>query len=203
MIFDVKMSGLVRKVHLVAGGHTTDTPSSITYSSVVSRDSVRIAFLVATLNDLDMMSVDIGNAYLKAPNKEKIWTIAGHEFGTDKGVVFIITQPLYGLKSAGAAWRTFFAQALTRLEFKPMGGDGDVYIKPQTKPNGDRYHERLLVYVDDILIISHDTKPIIDSIASQFCLKEDSLHAPNQYLGATIKIYTNDSGSECCPQTNM
>ena len=170
MIFDVKMSGLVRKVHLVAGGHTTDTPSLTTYLSVVSRDSVRIAFLVATLNDLDKMSADIRNAYLNAPNKEKIWTVAGHEFGTDKGAVFIITRALYGLKSAGAAWRTFFAQALTRLEFKPMQGNGDVYIKPQTKPNGDRYYEMLLVYVNDILIISHDTKPIIDGLASQFRL---------------------------------
>ena len=194
MIFNVKMSGLVRKVSLVAGGHTTDTPSSITYSSVVSRDSVRIVFLVAALNDLDIMSVDIGNAYLNAPNKEKIWMIAGHEFGTDKGAVFIITQTLYGLKSAGAEWRTFFAQALTRLEFKPTWGNRDVYIKPQIKPNGDRYYEMILVYVDDILIISHNTKPIIDSIASQFQLKEDSLHAPNEYLGTTIKIYTENSG---------
>ena len=91
MIFDIKMSGLVRKAHLVARGHTTDAPSSITYSSVISRDSVRIAFLIAALNDLDIMLADIGNVYLNAPNKEKIWTVAGHEFGTDKGAVFIIT----------------------------------------------------------------------------------------------------------------
>ena len=48
---------------MVAGGHTTDSPSSITYSSVVFRDSVHIAYLVATLNELDVMSADIGNAY--------------------------------------------------------------------------------------------------------------------------------------------
>ena len=77
MIFDVEMSGLVRKAGLVAGGHTTDTPSSITCSSVVLRDSVRIAFLVAGLIDLDIMLADIGNTYLNAPNKEKIWMIAG------------------------------------------------------------------------------------------------------------------------------
>ena len=140
MIFDVKMSGLVRKARLVAGGHTTDTPASITYSSVVSRDSVRIAFLIAALNDLDFMSANIGNAYLNAPNKKKIWTIPGHEFRTDKGSVFIITWELYGLKFAGAAWRTFFAQTLTQLEFKPTRGDSDVYIKPQSKPDGMRYH---------------------------------------------------------------
>ena len=34
----------------------TDAPSSITYSSVVSRDSVRIAFTLAALNDLEIMA---------------------------------------------------------------------------------------------------------------------------------------------------
>ena len=41
----------------------TDPPASITYASVVSRESVRIAFMVAALNDLDIMAADIG-AYL-------------------------------------------------------------------------------------------------------------------------------------------
>ena len=112
IIFDVKMSGLIQKARLVTGGHTTETPSSITCSSVESCDSVCIAFLVAALNDLDVMSADIGNVYLNAPNKKKIWTVAGHEFGTDKGAVYIITQAIYGLKSARATWRTFFTQAL-------------------------------------------------------------------------------------------
>ena len=153
---------------MVAGGHTTDTPSSITYSSVVSHDSVHITFLVATLNDLDAMSADIGNAYLNAPNKEKIWTVTGHEFGTDKGAMFTKTQALYDLKPARATWRTSFAQALAQLEFQPTQGDPDIYIKPQTKPDGTRYYEMLLVYVDDILVLSHDTKPIIDGITGQF-----------------------------------
>jgi len=37
-----------------AGGHRTDPPSSTTYSSVVSRESVRLSFLVAALNGLDV-----------------------------------------------------------------------------------------------------------------------------------------------------
>ena len=55
----------------------------------------------------------------------------------------------------------------------------------------------LLVYVDDILVLSHDTKLIIDGIAAQFRLKEDSLHAPGQCLGATVKIYKDQDGYEC------
>eukprot|EP00956_Cyclotella_meneghiniana_P022806 scaffold43502_cov23-Cyclotella_meneghiniana.AAC.1 len=64
--------------------HHRSTPS-ITYSSVVSRDSVRLAFLIAALNELDIMSCDIGNAYLNAPCREKIWFKAGIECGEDKG----------------------------------------------------------------------------------------------------------------------
>jgi hypothetical protein len=66
IVFDVKMD-LTRKARFVAGGHTTETPSSLTYSSVVSRDSVRIAFLMVALNDVDVMSCNISNAYLNAP----------------------------------------------------------------------------------------------------------------------------------------
>lgn len=72
MIFDIKMDGkFTRKARLVADGHKTKAPSSITYSSVVSRDSVRIAFMIASLNDLQVFACDIGNAYLNAPCREK------------------------------------------------------------------------------------------------------------------------------------
>ena len=71
-----------RKAQFVAGGHMIETPSSITYSSVVvSRESVKITFLIAALNDLDIMSCDIENAYLNAPCKEKIWFVGGKECG--------------------------------------------------------------------------------------------------------------------------
>ncbi len=61
MIFDDKMD-FTRKARLEAGGHWTGPPISMIYSSVVSRDSVRIAFLVAAINNLDVMAADIANA---------------------------------------------------------------------------------------------------------------------------------------------
>ena len=73
MIFDVKMGENFRhKARFVAGGHTTETPSSLTYSSVVSQDSVRIILLTAALNGLQVMACDIQNAYLTANCHEKI-----------------------------------------------------------------------------------------------------------------------------------
>ena len=82
MIFDIKMGeNFRRKARLVAGGHKTETPAALTYSSVVSRDSVRIALTIAALNDLKVLTCDIQNAYLTAKCREKVGTVAGPEFG--------------------------------------------------------------------------------------------------------------------------
>ena len=53
MIFDIKQEDFCRKAGLVAGGHTTVEPSTITYASVVSKESVRIALLLAALKDVE------------------------------------------------------------------------------------------------------------------------------------------------------
>ena len=62
VVFDVKMD-FTHKARFVAGCHTTEAPTPITYSIVVSRDSVQIGFLIAALNDLDIMVCDLENAY--------------------------------------------------------------------------------------------------------------------------------------------
>ena len=52
LIFDVKLSeNFRRKARFVADGHQVESPPSVTYSTVVLRDSVRILLLVAALND--------------------------------------------------------------------------------------------------------------------------------------------------------
>jgi hypothetical protein len=71
MVFDVEMD-FTRKARFVAGGHVTETPASTTYASVVSRESIRIAFLIAALNDLDILTADIQGAYLNAPCREQV-----------------------------------------------------------------------------------------------------------------------------------
>ena len=67
MIFDIKMGeGFRRKDRMVAGGHMKEAPELLTYSYVVSRDSVRIALTIAALNGLKMLACDIQNAFLNA-----------------------------------------------------------------------------------------------------------------------------------------
>ena len=73
MIFDIKLGKNFQcKARMVAGGHTTKTPSSITYSSMVSRDLLRIMLMIAALKNLDLQAADIEHAYLTTPCREKI-----------------------------------------------------------------------------------------------------------------------------------
>ena len=110
VVWDIKLGENFRKKErLVARGHTTDTPSSITYSSVISRDSVRI---VHTLNDLKILACDIQNAYSTANYRKTKYTIAGPEFGSEAGCVLIVRKTLYGVKSSGAAFRAHLANTI-------------------------------------------------------------------------------------------
>ena len=110
MIFDINMDGkFTRNARLVADGHTTAPPSSSIYSSVVSRESVGIEFILASLNDLDIFSCNIGNAYLNDKRRKKLCTEAGTDFETEKGIVMIIARALYGVRRYGAALRAILA----------------------------------------------------------------------------------------------
>ena len=86
MIFDIKMGERFRrKARMVAGGHMTEAPASITYSSVVSKYSVRIALTIADLNGLKVIECDIQNVFFTAKCREICYTRAGPEFGSDRG----------------------------------------------------------------------------------------------------------------------
>jgi len=198
IVFDTKAGSLQRKCRLVAGGHMTGPPADITFASVVSRESVRIAFLLAALNGLELEAADIGNAFLNAPCREKIWIRCGPEFGPLEGRRAKVVRALYGLKSSGAAWRAHLAKVLRdELEFEPCKADNDVWMRPAVKPDKTPYYEYVLVYTDDILCLSMKPHEILSHLDQCFLLKPDSIGKPNRYLGATVKEW-DPEGSDYC-----
>ena len=199
MIFDVKMldsDGIFRRnSRYVAEVHTTETTVALTYASVVSRDSVRIALKLADLNGLDVLLCDIQNVYLTAQCREKIWTVAGPEFGSDIGKIFIIKMALYDLKSSGTAFCPLLAETLHELNYIPSKADPDVYMRPSVKPNGFEYYECVLCYVDNILSISHCPDVTMDGIRARFTLKNNKVEEPTNYLGAQLSKMKDEFGN--------
>jgi hypothetical protein len=186
MIFDVNMEDFRHNTRFVAGGHTTDTPHAMTYASVVSRESVINALALAALNDVDVKMADIGNAYLTAPITEKVCTVLGPEFGDDAGKRGLILRALYGLKSAGVAFRNHLAECMHHLGWHPCRADRDLWMKAETRPDdGVSYWAYMLIYVDDILCVHHNPgSPLLDEY---FKMKEGSIQVPTFYLGAKLK----------------
>jgi len=188
IVFDIKMDG-TRKARYVAGGHLAEPlPSSITYSTVVARDSIRILLVIAALNDLDILATDLQNAYLSAKPRERVWFIAGKEFGSQAGCVVVVVRALYGLRSSGAAFRAKLAQDLREFGYFSSLADPDVWMKARTKANGQTYYEYLLIYVDDVLCISEKPSEFMLKLQSIYTLK-NGFAPPKSFLGVDIHPY--------------
>ncbi len=199
LVFDIKMEDFQRKARLVAGGHmTTSPPAYVTYASVVSRESVRIALTLAALNDLEVKTADIENAYLTAPVGEKIWCRLGPEFGADAGKKAIIVRALYGLKSAGASFRNHLADCMRHLGWESCMADPDVWLKPELRPDdGYKYYAYCLLYVDDILVVHHNGVRALNEVDHFFKTKPGSIRDPEYYLGAKLRATTLPNGVRC------
>ena len=210
MVYAVKHDGR-HKARLVAGGHLTETPIDSVYSSVVSLRGTRLMTFVAELNQLETWCTDIGNAYLESYTQEKVYIVAGPEFGDRQGHTLIIRKALYGLRSSGLRWHERFADVLRRMDYFPSKAEPDIWMRDC----GDHY-EYIAVYVDDLLIISRKPQTIIDTLKDEykFNLKgtgkiefylgcdyfrdsEDVLcYAPNKYIQKTIDNYVRLFGKK-------
>ena len=162
MVYAVKHDGR-RKARLVAGGHLTETPIDSVYSSVVTLRGTRLLTFIAELNDLETFCTDIGNAYLESYTKEKVYIVAGPEFGERQGHTLVIKRALYGLKTSGVRWHERFSDVLRDMGYFPSRAEPDIWMRDM----GDHY-EYIGVYVDDLLIVSKNSKLILDMLINQY-----------------------------------
>jgi hypothetical protein len=195
LVWDVKMD-FSRKARWVLDGHLTPDPVGSTYAGVVSRESVRIAFTYAALNNLDVCAADIRNAYLQAPSSQKDYIICGAEFGIENiGKVALIHRALYGGKSAGKDFRNHLRSCMRHLDMISCPADPDVWMRAAKHSDGSEYYEYILLYTDDALVISeHAEKVLRDGLGRYFELKEESIGPPKIYLGGGVRKVTLDNG---------
>ena len=52
IVFDIKMEDFRHKARLVVGGYMTKVMANFIYTGIMSRETVRLALMFATLNDL-------------------------------------------------------------------------------------------------------------------------------------------------------
>ena len=70
---------------------------------------------------------------------------------------------------------------MAALGYKPCLADPDLWLKAHHR-DGIDYYSYILCYVDDIMLIHHDVRPILDRIDKLMKLKESSVGDSDTYL---------------------
>jgi hypothetical protein len=175
-------------------------PDSVTpsFAGVVSWESIQITLTYAALMDLPVIGADIWNAYLQAPSSEKHYIICGPEFGIEnEGCVGIICHALYGGKVAGRDFWHHLRDCMGHLGFSSSRGNPDVWMRLLKRTStGEAYYKYVLLYVDDILVISERAENVLRTeIGLHFVLWEESIGKPTNYLGGKLREVTLDNGT--------
>ena len=137
---------------------------------------------------MELWASDIGNAYLEALTKEKVYIIAGPEFGDREGHTLIIHKALYGLRTSGLRWHERLSDCLRDMGFSPSKAENDIWMRR----NGDVY-EYLGIYVDDVAIAAKDPQSIVDTLTNQFNFKLKGTGAITYHLGCDFARDPSDN----------
>jgi hypothetical protein len=154
----------------VARGHLTDVPAESVYSGVVSLCSLRICIFLAELNGLQVRAANVGNAYLEAETKEKVYIIGGRGFGELEGHTLVIHKALYDLRSSGLRWHERWVSLLPRL----------------TRKNGNIY-EYIAMYVDNLAICMKDPTEVTNALRGKYGYKLKGVGPITYHLGSDYK----------------
>ena len=129
------------------GGHIVDSSGHSGYSSVVNMTSVRLLNMLAKAQGLECLAGDVGNAYLNAETKEKIFAKCGLEFGPEMvNRIAIVQKGLCSFESSGSQWPSHFAKSIQQMGFTPSRYDPDVWYK--LRKDGEGY-DYITTYVVD------------------------------------------------------
>ena len=196
-VFDFKHDGR-HKARYVADGHLTPVPLESVYSGVVILHGFRMVVFLAELNGLPIWNTDVSSAYLevKAKTAEKVYIIAGNEFGEEQaGHILIVVRALYGLRRSGQAWSQRFADVLRAEGFFPCKAEPDIWMRDA----GDKY-EYMVVYVDDLALALKEPEVLVKVLKEKYKFKLKGTGPIDVHLGMS---FSRDEVGILCISSRM
>lgn len=175
-----------RKARIVARGFSQRPGVDFheTYAPVACLKSIRLAIALAAHRGMYIHQFDITTAYLNGTLEEKVYMetpdymeevlkyITREERKNqeiaekakkmlddllDGDKVCLMRKALYGLRQVGRVWHERLDREIRKFGAKPSNADPCIYLK-----NGGDLLIIIIVYVDDILIVSPDMESIVD-----------------------------------------
>ena len=124
------------------------------------------------------MAGDISSAYLESYCCEKVYFIAGPQFGELEGHLLVIVKALYGLRTSGSSWHRRISDVLRDMGYVPSTADPDVWMKDM-----GNYYAYLCAYVDDIIKISKKPQEFYDLLVVKYKFHLKVVGPPEYHLG--------------------
>ena len=135
------------------------------------------------MNKMEVWGADIGNAYLEATTKEKLYKVPGPDFEELQEHVLVIHKALYGLKSSDLRWSQRIHDIMQQLGFKLCKADPCVWLREMKNK-----HEYLAIYVEDLLIASEKPQQMIQDLKEKFKLKIKGDGPLEYHIGCDYKL---------------
>ena len=80
--------------------------------------------------------------------------------------------------------------------FQSSKADPDIWLCPAMKPDGTKFYEYVLCYVDNIIYQGLKVDDFMDYLDMVYTLKPGSMKVPDTYLGADIHLHELSSGDK-------
>jgi hypothetical protein len=168
---------------MVLGGHMIDASGHDTYATNMKGISARILMLIASANELRVLTGDIGNAYLYASTNEKIvFCRLGEEFSIAgrgaTGRIAVLEKALYGTKSAANRWHAHLADTLRCTGSVTSRYDADIWY--QAHSDGSSY-DYIGTYTDDLMVVEKNPEGYFEVLQEKYTIKK--IGPPAFHLG--------------------
>jgi len=199
------------KGRLVAGGHKQEWDGEDNSSPTVGWETVMMALATAAKFGLHIKVADVTSAYLNAPAEKPVhmtlppqitsellqlrpdWSSFAGKGGT---MCVRLKKALYGLKDSGKLWYNHISGVLTRAGFTAANQDNCLF----KRNSGEKLTAMVLIYVDDLLIITKTTEEgneIINLLENMYGALTVQSGNEFSFVGTRITLYENGIKVDC------
>ena len=192
-VFKIKSDNTYKSRCVGRGFQQWNTSIDSAFSPVARLGTVRLMLALSTIYGLDLWQQDVVCAFLNAKlgAEDTVYMEVPECYSQQfPGQVLKLNKAIYGLKSSPRLWNKTLDAFFGEMDFKPSAVDPCLYIHHRMI-DGTEHTIMILVYVDDLLLISTSV-PLREEhrkkLKQRFQMSQKVDNKPNELLGMRLKI---------------